>query len=505
MSQASRGGASDFAVGQLLSDRYRIEAVIGRGGVATVYRAFDTLLGRPVALKRLPGASHNPVELQRQLDEVQLIAQFSHPGLVTLHDLIPDTGNGTSTLVMQLIDGDDLGQRITNGPLDAAETARIGADVAAALAYVHERGVIHRDVKPGNILLPTGSGASTGQSAVLADFGIARLIDAARLTSTGTIIGTASYLSPEQAAGVELGPATDVYSLGLVLLEARTGARAFGGSVAEAMAARLSADPSIPADLGAEWGELLAAMTDRDPGVRPNALEVGKHLMTLPTAPNATPSPADTTSGDATTKVLVAAVPPDQDSAATELLHREAGQTATTVAMSVPPRSVRSSRPRPSRRTVATALAIVIGVLALAVVLYLIAASLTATTSPGTNSNSSTASSPLLSTDAPPPPVTYPTVPGRLGDKLNELEASVADLDSDQGDTLRDEVLAVAQAASTEEYETALASLDQFDTEVEGSQLTAGERDSITRASEAVRSELDKLVPGKPGKPGKGH
>jgi hypothetical protein len=147
----------------------------------------------------------------------------------------------------------------------------------------------------------------------------------------------------------------------------------------------------------------------------------------------------------------------------------------------------------------------VIGVLALAVVIYLIAASLTATTSPGSNSNSSTASSPLPSTDAPPPPVTYPTVPGRLGDKLNELEASVADLDSDQGDTLRDEVLAVAQAASTEEYETALASLDQFDTEVEGSQLTAGQRDSITRASDAVRSELDKLVPGKPGKPGKGH
>ena len=147
-------------------------------------------------------------------------------------------------------------------------TAQIGADVASALAHVHERGIVHRDIKPANVLIPQTGGSRRVVHAKLADFGIARIVDSTRLTGVGSVIGTAGYLSPEQALGRDVGTASDVYSLGLVLLECLTGVREFPGSAVESAAARISRDPLVPEELGPEWSALLIGMTRRDPSER---------------------------------------------------------------------------------------------------------------------------------------------------------------------------------------------------------------------------------------------
>ena len=259
---------TSLARGTLLAGRYRIDGLVGEGGMSTVYRASDTSLGRDVAIKVFRPELASSQDLLRQESEIRLIASLSHPSLVTLFDATADE-DGTAFLVMRYVAGQDLREALKAGPLDAALTAEIGADIASALAYLAHRGVVHRDVKPGNILLgPQGPHESR---AVLADFGIARLVDAARLTSTGDVMGTASYLSPEQALGGEIGAASDVYALGLVLLECLTGVRSFPGSPAESAIARLNADPEMPERVEPAWRDLLLAMTRREPADRISA------------------------------------------------------------------------------------------------------------------------------------------------------------------------------------------------------------------------------------------
>src|SRR5690554_6776129 len=290
---------TDLDVGSLLADRFRVSALIGRGGMATVYRAEDEALGRTVALKVISGDLADGEDLQRQQDEIQLLATLNHPGLVTLFDAATDA-EGQAFLVMELVDGTDLHTRLRDGILPAAEVARIGHSLAEALVYVHAQGVIHRDIKPGNILLPAADAARPGQHAKLADFGIARIVDGARLTATGKVLGTASYFSPEQALGEALTPASDVYSLGLVLLESLTGERAFGGSAVESMMARLARDPEVPAELCDSWAGLLRGMTQRMPEARPTGRDVSgalaRHASKAQTtqAPTHTPAPTHT-------------------------------------------------------------------------------------------------------------------------------------------------------------------------------------------------------------------
>lgn len=253
-----------------LDDRYRLGALIGRGGMADVYRADDLLLDRPVAVKMLRELT-DEVQRSRFVAEARTLAALEHPGLITVLDA--GSHDDRPYLVMELAEGPTLASRIQRGPLAETRIASIGRQLAEALAYAHDLGVVHRDVKPSNVLL------CAEDRVLLADFGIARIAGATEQhTRPGEAIGSPAYLAPEQVAGEPLTAAVDVFSLGLVLLEALTGRRAYTGSPVEAAIARLTASPEIPATLSAGWRDLLTRMTRRDPAGRPTAAEVAETL-----------------------------------------------------------------------------------------------------------------------------------------------------------------------------------------------------------------------------------
>ena len=270
-----------------LGQRYRTTDLIGTGGAASVHRAVDENLGRDVAVKIFRPSVQEDDDYRRQHTETLLLATLNHPGLVTLLDAglhHAEDGQVLNYLVMELVDGPDLRRTLKSGPLPAVSVASLGADLADALAYVHSKGVIHRDVKPANILLFPQEHDSRLYPK-LTDFGIARLVEATVATAHGATIGTANYLSPEQAQGGTVAPSTDIYSLGLVLLESLTGEKAFPGPIVEAAVARLLRDPEIPESLGSEWVELLRAMTNRLPDARPAAHEAAAALRLLAAEP----------------------------------------------------------------------------------------------------------------------------------------------------------------------------------------------------------------------------
>lgn len=317
----------------LLAGRYRITALIGQGATAAVYRARDEQLGREVALKIFPTEPHNAAGGRGRVDsEMRLLATFNHPALVTLYDAGTDTTvpDGPRTfLAMELIDGPDLHTRLGRGPLPATDVARIGAELASALDYIHVRDVIHRDIKPANILLP-GTLTRRSQHAKLTDFGIARLLEGSRLTATGTTVGTAPYLSPEQVSGAQLGVESDVYSLGLVLLECLTGTIEYPGTHVESAIARLHRPPRIPAGLGPQWSAILEAMTATEPAARPTARAIetaltegtgsgvpgalpGTTRETTPAMPARPERPPQAGTSPARTRVLIPSLPADSD------------------------------------------------------------------------------------------------------------------------------------------------------------------------------------------------
>jgi hypothetical protein len=265
----------------LLADRYRLLALLGRGGMADVYRARDERLGRDVAVKLFRPGSGLAEDATRWRSEVRLLARMNHPGLVAVFDAEDEPKLARPFIVMEFVDGVSLADRLRSGRLSPDEVATIGAQLAATLGYVHARGVVHRDIKPANALLPAPPSAVPVK---LADFGIARLLDDTRVTATGMAVGTANYLSPEQATGHPVSPAGDVYSLGLVLLECLTGQVAYAGHGVAAAVARLHRPPPVPADLGTGWAQLLTAMTAIDPRDRLTAEQVAAELDRLATS-----------------------------------------------------------------------------------------------------------------------------------------------------------------------------------------------------------------------------
>ncbi|HWE57047.1 MAG TPA: Stk1 family PASTA domain-containing Ser/Thr kinase [Acidimicrobiales bacterium] len=207
----------------VFSDRYEMVRHIARGGMAQVYLAKDLLLDRPVALKVLfPELSVDQSFVERFRREAKAAANLSHPNIVSVYDW--GQGDSTYYIVMEYVDGPTLSSMLKQGPLQPERAAAIAASVAAALDFAHRRGVIHRDVKPGNVLIDDRAQVK------VADFGIARAVGTSEdLTQTGSVMGTATYFSPEQAQGFPVDPRSDVYSLGVVLYEMATGRPPFTG------------------------------------------------------------------------------------------------------------------------------------------------------------------------------------------------------------------------------------------------------------------------------------
>lgn len=252
------------SAGLLLDGRYRVGAVIGKGGMASVYAAEDLRLSRPVAVKLFHPTSDETV-LARLTEEARLLAGLSHPGLLRVFDI--STSHGQPYLVMELVDGTTLRRSIDRGPMAEDQVAKVGTCLAGALAHVHSQRIVHRDIKPSNVLLDRDG------AAYLADFGIARALGAERLTAAGHCVGTAAYLAPEQVTGGDVGPAADIYALGLVLLECLTRRREYPGPEVEAAVARLHRAPRMPEGLAPTWRAALTAMTALDPRARPTAAQ----------------------------------------------------------------------------------------------------------------------------------------------------------------------------------------------------------------------------------------
>ncbi len=311
-------------IGSILGGRYRVIELLGQGGMATIYRALDTQLGREVAVKLLrPEYLRDPDFGSRFRQEAQSAASLSHPNVVTVYDYGEDPSG--PYISMEFVDGEDLATILRrNGPLPPTQAARVAAAVARALEAAHARGIVHRDVKPGNVLI-----GRDGRVKVV-DFGIARAIAEAQMTLPGTTFGSVHYFSPEQARGESATAPSDIYGLGIVLYEMLTGSRPWEGDSAASVAlARLSGPvpdpalirPALPPAIAAITRKALAtAPEDRFPsaGAMADALE-----RTLPAAAAGSAAAGSAAAGSA------AAVPSAGGSAAAATVATAASIAAT--------------------------------------------------------------------------------------------------------------------------------------------------------------------------------
>lgn len=270
----------------VLADRYELRRLLGTGGMARVYEGYDRALDRRVAVKVLrDDLSSDPTLPQRLLREARTAARFTHPHAVTVFDTGMDRGR--PFIVMELVEGRTLADELAErGALPAGEAISIADQVLDALAAAHELGFVHRDVKPGNVLLPSGGGVK------LADFGIAKELQTAQagLTATGTVLGTPRYLAPELVAGEPAVPATDVYAVGVVLYEMLAGEPPFDGDNPIAVAMAHQRDPVPPLaerrpDLDPDLIAVVERALAKDPAERfPDAAAMRSALLDLPGA-----------------------------------------------------------------------------------------------------------------------------------------------------------------------------------------------------------------------------
>ncbi|HEX6506329.1 MAG TPA: protein kinase, partial [Chloroflexota bacterium] len=320
----------------LLNDRYRLEEPVGEGGMATVYRAVDTRLGRSVAVKVLhPEYARDQPFLTRFQQEAEFAASLgAHPNIVAIYDIGQD--GGLHYIVMEYVEGRNLKDMIReSAPLPVNEAFSIGRQVASALDFAHKRGLVHRDIKPQNIMV-TDAGV-----AKVTDFGIARSLSASQLTRTGMVIGTAHYFSPEQAQGMPAAPASDIYSLGVVLYEMLTGHLPFDADTPIGVAMQhLHSDPPPP------W-EYNPALSTRAAAVVLRALEKDPERRYRDAAEFAS-ALADQARGDVggTTTVSPIVTPPAQGTRVYRAVEAQAAPPAPHRVVEAPPRTG-PSRPLP--------------------------------------------------------------------------------------------------------------------------------------------------------------
>ncbi|MFF5254981.1 serine/threonine-protein kinase [Streptomyces leeuwenhoekii] len=262
--------------GRVIAGRYRLQDRLGRGGMGVVWRATDQLLGRQVAVKELPSddslsAAQARRRRDRTLREARALAQLHHPNVIVVHDVVEH--DERPYIVMELIDGGSLADRVAGrGPVDAREAARIGVALLGALRTAHAAGVLHRDVKPSNVLV-----AEDGR-VVLTDFGVAHVAGTSTLTESGTLVGSPEYTAPERMSGVRTGPESDLWSLGALLCAVLSGESPFHrDSLGGILHAVVSEEIRPPAQAGPLL-PVIRGLLERDPDRRLDAAQAEEML-----------------------------------------------------------------------------------------------------------------------------------------------------------------------------------------------------------------------------------
>jgi eukaryotic-like serine/threonine-protein kinase len=301
------GEGRSAVVGSLVLDRFLIERRIGSGGFGVVYEAWDGRLERPVAVKAI---DTGVAEEGRVMREAQAAARLNHSGIVTLYEIGEEEGN--ALLVTELVDGDTLARKTRLGTLSDREIGEIGADLCEALDHAHGRGVVHRDVKPQNIVVTEGG----EPHAKLMDFGVARVAGTAGLTAPGDIVGTLAYMAPEQAEGQSAGPEADVYALALTLYECWGGInpnrRSNPAATARAIGARARPlrrlRPDLPRELTATIDAALQTRRSRRPTLEELGTAIEDSLDQLAENPPGRSSPLPLRAGVAAAAAVLGAL-----------------------------------------------------------------------------------------------------------------------------------------------------------------------------------------------------